>query len=131
MPVTWNDNLIARYRAAAFRGVVIGTEILGNEGNRLITDPPKTGRVYRRRGRVHQASAPGEAPATDTGRLVQSRRTVYDQDKLQGDVVWSTDYARHLEYGTQKMEPRPYASVAVNNKRLEVVDAVIDEIRRG
>ncbi len=30
---------------------------------------PKSGRVYRRKSVVHRASAPGEAPAIDTGIL--------------------------------------------------------------
>jgi hypothetical protein len=129
MPVEWNNDLITRLRAAAFRGVVIGTEMLRTEGNRLITEGPKTGRIYQRRGVTHQASAPGEPPATDTGRLVQSARTEFDQEKLQGDAIWSTDYAGKLEYGTPKIEPRPYASVAVNNKRQEITDAIINEIK--
>ena len=37
-----------------------------------IQSPPKTGRIYRHGNVEHQASAPGEAPATDTGNLVNS-----------------------------------------------------------
>ena len=37
-----------------------------------IQSPPKTGRIYRHGKVEHQASAPGEAPATDTGNLVNS-----------------------------------------------------------
>jgi hypothetical protein len=33
---------------------------------------PASGRVYVRGNVTHQASAPGEAPATDTGRLASS-----------------------------------------------------------
>lgn len=129
MSTTFDDELIRRIRQAAFRGVTIGTEMLRTEGNRLITDGPKSGRIYRRRGVEHQASAPGEPPATDTGRLVQSARLELDPETLSGQVQWSTEYSAHLEYGTAKMAPRPYASVAVNNMRDEVTDAVIDQVR--
>lgn len=129
MTTTFDDDMMRRIRQAAFRGVTIGTEMLRTEGNRLITEGPKTGRIYRRRGVEHQASAPGEPPATDTGRLVQSARLELDPDTLSGQVQWSTEYAAHLEYGTAKMAPRPYASVAVENKRDEVTDVVLDQVR--
>jgi HK97 gp10 family phage protein len=55
---------------------------------------------------THQASAPGEAPATDTGRLVSS--TEY---RLTGaasaEVQTSVEYGPFLEWGTQRIEPRP------------------------
>lgn len=129
MSVEFDDDMIRRIRQAAFRGVVIGTEMLRDEGNRLILEGPKTGRRYRRRGVIHQASAPGEPPASDTGRLVQSARLELHPDQLMGQVQWSTEYAASLEYGTARMAPRPYGSVAVNNKRQEITETVIDQIR--
>ena len=43
-----------------------GSDVV-QETARLIYGPPKTGRIYRFRGRPHQASAPGEAPANRSG----------------------------------------------------------------
>lgn len=131
MPVDWNgDAVIAAVRKGAFRGVVIATEAVLTEGTRLIASPPKTGRIYRRRGKEHQASAPGEPPATDTGRLIQSGRTAYNQSLLLGVVMWSTEYAAPLEFGTEKMEPRPYARPALANKQDFIVEAIKAEIER-
>lgn len=66
-------------------------------------DGPKSGRMYG----THQASAPGEAPAVDTGALVNSIQTDAQPGSLTAAVATSMDYATHLEYGTVHMAPRP------------------------
>lgn len=130
MTVEWHgDELMAKVRAAAMRGVVRGTEAVHEEATSLILDGEKTGRIYRRRGVEHQASAPGQAPASDTGRLVQSGRTSYDKAEVSGTAQWSTDYAEYLEHGTEKMEPRPFARPALANKKDEIAADIADEIK--
>jgi HK97 gp10 family phage protein len=130
MTVEWNgDQLAARIRGAAMRGVVRGTEAVLSEAVRLVQAGPKSGRIYRRRGITHRASAPGESPATDTGRLVQSGRTTYDAAELVGVVSFSTDYAEKLELGTERMEPRPFLRPALASQTQNIEDAVADEIR--
>jgi len=54
----------------------------------------------------HQASAPGEAPALDTGRLMNS---VYINELSASSFEIGTklDYAFWLEHGTRKIAPRP------------------------
>lgn len=131
MAVEWNEKeLIDKVRRGALRGVVVATELVLSEGTRLINSPPKTGRIYRRRGVTHQASAPGEPPATDTGRLVQSGRVDTNAAEISGTISWSTDYAPHLEFGTGKMAPRPYARPALMNKKQEIIDTVLGEVRK-
>ena len=81
-----------------------------NSAVRGIQRGPKTGRVYPpvsgRRGSSHRASSPGEYPATDTGTLVRSVAAVKERG---GWAVGSSiPYSRHLEFGTQKMRPRPW-----------------------
>ena len=85
---------------------------------------PKTGKQYTRGNVTHQASAPGEAPATDTGRLASA--TEYSMTgKLSAEVSNSVIYGPMLEFGTQSIEPRPAWRPAVQeagpkfNKRLE------------
>lgn len=129
MTVNWNGNaLLAEIRQAAMRGVVAGTEEVRNEMVSLITNGPKTGRIYRRRGVEHQASAPGQPPATDTGRLVNSITTDYKAAKLMGTVTARTAYAAYLEYGTEKMAPRPFARPALANSQEFIQTAIRDEI---
>lgn len=121
--------ILARARRGAERGIVAATEDVRNEALRLILDTPKTGRIYRRRGVEHQASAPGEAPANDTGRLVNSIRTTYDLPTLVGRIVASTAYAAFLEYGTSRMEPRPYMRPALFNRRPQIEATIASAVR--
>jgi phage gpG-like protein len=76
---------------------------------RAIQGPPKTGREYPRGAngeKIHRASAPGEAPATDTGALVSS--TYFTKvDDYTAAIGSRLDYAFWLEFGTLRMEPRP------------------------
>lgn len=72
----------------------------------------KTGIVYKRKGGDHQASAPGEAPATDMGTLVNSGEVV-PVSALEQDVIFSADYAADLELGTVHIAPRPFLGPAV------------------
>lgn len=130
MTVVWwaGEATAQRMRRAAMKGIVKGCEGVRNEAIRSIQTGPKTGRIYRRRGIEHQASAPGEAPASDTGRLVNSITTNYEPDKLSGTIQFGTEYAPYLEYGTQKMEPRPFARPALDNQQDNIVAGITDEI---
>lgn len=92
---------------------------------------PKTGRIYNvgktptkadraagRNFRSHQASAPGEAPAIDTGRL---RQSIVSEITKRFPMVWEAvvgtsikpaagqerSYPEILEFGSAKIEPRP------------------------
>lgn len=111
-----------------------------------IQNPPKTGRIYElgehtvsfttkggkevsftvRKGvesRQHQASAPGEAPATETGALDNSGYT-----KRLGtadyEVGFTTEYAAPLEFGTPRIEPRPYLRPSVEEERAQFEDRI-------
>lgn len=69
-----------------------------------ISGPPKTGAIYERGKIKHQSSAPGEAPATDTGTLVSS---IYYIGAKSPRIGSRLPYAFYLEYGTMMMRPRP------------------------
>jgi phage gpG-like protein len=76
---------------------------------KAIQGPPKTGREYPRGkdgSKIHRASAPGQAPATDTGALVSSTYFTKVND-LTAAIGSRLDYAFFLEFGTLRMEPRP------------------------
>lgn len=92
---------------------------------RVAMAAPKHGIQYPRGGRVHVASAPGEAPAIDTGALSGSG---YAERAQEGTWVvgFSTEYAAAQEYGTPRIEPRPYLRPAVEAHR----DGFMAAIRR-
>lgn len=88
------------------------------EAKRSITAGGKTGRVYKRRTVTHQASAAGEAPASDTGRLVNSINSYLNG--LTSFVIAGrgiVNYATHLEFGTRKMAARPFMFPALEKSK--------------
>jgi hypothetical protein len=104
-------------RKAAVRGVRAATI----EGLRIVqvdilsSDPPRTGRLYKRgKKKLHQASAPGEAPAPDTGQLRNMTKAEFLSDPVSGyalgKVVNNLAKAADLEIGTDKIAPRPWIS---------------------
>ena len=98
------------------KGVIEATEAVKQEAIRLILQTAKTGHIYKHHGVEHQASAPGEPPASETGHLVNSIKTEYDEGKLMGAVVVQAPYGIMLEFGTEKMAGRPYLRPALANK---------------
>lgn len=82
---------------------------------------PKSGRVYG----GHIASAPGEAPAIDTGALANSIQTEMDS-QTSGAVYTGEETAPLLEYGTSKMAARPAWIPAAGEARPKFLNAMRD-----
>jgi HK97 gp10 family phage protein len=84
----------------------------------------KTGRVYEKYDprRTHVASAPGEAPASDTGFLVN--HIVVDRTELpqlEVGVASLAPYSEALEYGTRRMKARPFLRPALQRYELAII----------
>lgn len=122
------DELAHIVEAAAMRGVVIGIGMVEERAVELITSGPKTGRIYRRRGVEHQASAPGEAPASDTGTLVNARRIDLFPDRSAARLTFTSLHAPYLQFGTRNMEPRPFADRALAERKDDVKAAIAAEV---
>lgn len=132
MALQWRgEELVRKVRQGTITGVFKVTETLRNTIIDSILDSGKTGKVYRRRGVLHQASAPGEAPASDTGRLVGSILTHYENGGLTGIVSAAAEYASYLEFGTVRMEPRPFMRPALDGAIGDMTDVITEEIRRA
>lgn len=77
---------------------------------------PRHGRIYRVRGRLHQASAPGEPPAVLRGELRQSitvGEVIHEGWDISCEVGSALDKALRLEVGGVdsrgvRILPRPY-----------------------
>jgi len=119
-----------RFERAVMRGIIRGAEGIRNEAVSLILNTTKSGRVYRRRGTEHQASAPGEPPASDTGTLVNSIETSYDFKALSGSVVVRAAHGPPLEFGTRKMAARPFMRPALANKGGDAETFIKEELRK-
>lgn len=84
-------------------------------------------------GTYHVASAPGEAPNSDTGVLDRSISAERTGD-LTAIAVSYTPYAAALEFGTSKLEPRPFMAPAAEKVRPDaekLVRAAARKIIRG
>lgn len=84
----------------------------------------RSGRIYKRRSVTHQASAPGEKPKTDTGDLV---RNITMEKIASGFTVGSRKGAPHgfwLEFGTSKMDARPWLQPAFDNTVRKIGEAL-------
>ncbi len=93
---------------------------------------PASGRVYEKYSprRTHQASAPGQPPMSDTGRLANS--ITFDRiGDLTATVGSALNYAAWLEYGTSRMAARPFFRPAVEQMRPKYIGRLEDVIRRA
>jgi phage gpG-like protein len=103
--------IIKGMEAAA--GKAVRETILDIEGRtKAMMTGPKSGAYYERpNGRTHQASAPGEAPAVDTGNLINSIQTQMT-GAMVGVVYTNAEYAPVLEFGGARMAARPFFTPA-------------------
>lgn len=110
------------------KAVTAAALTVNSDIKKAIQSPPKTGAIYPRGQKSHQASAPGEAPATDTGALVSS--IVFRQpEPLTAFVESRLQYAPWLEYGTRNMKPRPSWVPAVE-KNADLFRRLVDAALR-
>lgn len=105
------------------------------EAKKSITNGQKTGRVYKRRTVFHQASAPGEAPASDTGALVERGIASYlNKEGMYSFVVAGrgiVKYAAMLEFGTRKMAARPFLFPALERSKDWIRERLAAAVRRA
>lgn len=81
-----------------------------------------TGRAYKRRGRVHVASAPGKPPVIWYGGLhgsiffiVTGVAQIYFMHVGTGGDIG--EYGKELEFGTENMAARPWLGVTLEQSR--------------
>jgi hypothetical protein len=96
-----------------------------------------TGRAYKRTksGKMHQASAPGQPPARDTGGYVNSFVFGVDEraDEVEGQVgstMWEAR-GQFLEHGTRTIAPRPHVANTIEENRAAVESRLATAIDRG
>ena len=106
-----------------------GAQQIRGEAIKSIQTGAKSGIVYEKYNprRTHRASAPGQAPASDTGNLV-SKITIRQDGKDKTNVESNADYSAFLEYGTSKMEPRPFLFPAFEKSRKPIEKAVFKRV---
>ncbi len=103
------------------------------EAKQSIMSGSKSGRIYKRGTITHRASAPGEAPASDTGRLANSITSYINKiSALEAFIVagrGTVKYARMLEYGTAKMGARPFMFPAYEKSKAWIQERLNKAVR--
>lgn len=116
-------------RLGVIDGLKIIAALIHNRAAAKILKGAKSGRKYKRGSITHQASAPGEAPASDTGKLVGSGEYDVDEANLWAVVSFSAFYARLLEFGTRFIAPRPFIMPALDETKDQIVKILTKTIQ--
>ena len=108
-----------------------GAQLIRGEAIKSIQTGAKSGVMYQMYNprREHRASAPGQAPASDTGNLV-SKIIVKQKTRNITNVESNANYSAFLEYGTSKMEPRPFMLPAFEKSKKPILDATFRRVVR-
>jgi len=104
-------------RAAIGQALAVSVVELDAYAKEKIQGGGRSGRIYRRRGVSHQASAPGEFPKTDRGQLVASLFFRVAADKLSAWFGTMLAYAKYLELKASQKGGRPWLRPTWNAKR--------------
>ena len=86
----------------------------GKEEANRITRHKGTYKAYRTKdGKTRMSSKPGEPPSTEAGNtldksIISTRISRRNENPAKAAFGSTAPYAAHLEYGTSKMEPRPF-----------------------
>ena len=116
---------IARHLAINSKGKDV-TDVLLRAADRVRTDYIDRVNEGGGTGAAHVPSAPGQAPNTDTGVLVGSAGSAVRGRNLTETFV-EADYGPHLEFGTDKMAPRPALRPAFDELR----PAILNNLRKA
>ena len=108
-----------------------GGQLIRTEAIKSIQTGAKSGVIYQMYNprREHRASAPGQSPASDTGNLV-SQIIVKQKTRNITNVESNANYSAFLEYGTSKMQPRPFMLPAFEKSKKPILDATFRRVVR-
>ena len=108
-----------------------GGQLIRGEAIRSIQTGAKSGKTYKKYNptRTHKASAPGEAPASDTGFLVSNIRVKDQKDFV--EVRSEASYSKFLEYGTSKMLARPFMFPASEKSKPKIAEVLFQKIKQS
>ncbi len=138
------------------KALFISAKKVEEEAKRSIAEGNKSGKIYthflltnkrtggifpsRLRDKPHRASAPGQAPAQDSGALSRSINTRVQKSAKEALIVAGNSlakYARFLEFGTSKMAARPFMVPALEKSKAfirarlnEAVDIAIKKVTK-
>lgn len=108
-----------RRERAIIKAAKIASFLVQASARSAVLRDSHTGRIYGN----HQASAPGQSPANDTGNLARNIVVLVDEQDATGYVISRAPYSAALEYGSARKvgkdnkvvitEPRPFMGPAL------------------
>ncbi len=111
------DKVEKAAKEAQFNALAATAFAIQRDAVQSIQRGPKSGETYTHGRKTHTASAPGEAPASDTGNLAKSIRVKLEKARGYAEVIAHAPYAPHLEFGTSRMAARPFMGPAFHRNR--------------
>lgn len=134
------ERMTAEVEKEVAGALFVGGLKIEENAKKSIQDGNKTGRIYQRGNVTHRASAPGEAPASDTGELAYSGIKTIPKSSMHVNVEaqvvsksknGSSNYAIDLEYGTSKMEARPFMKPAFDVSKEFIIERMEKALKRA
>ena len=110
------------YKTAIHRIIPSAGQDTMNTAKQSIQSHSSSGRTYEKYKprRTHTSSAAGNPPNTDTGFLASNITLIFDIDRLGVSVESQADYSGFLEFGTSKMQARPYLQPALEENKPKI-----------
>lgn len=101
--------------------------VVDAEVKKMILESVPAGKMYG----THQASAPGQPPAVDTGALLGSIRVEFPDDNT-SKIIAGTPYAAALEFGRDdgSIAERPFMRPGFANAK-PAIDKLMKEVAGG
>lgn len=114
--------VMSQYKKQVEQIINLGANNVRNTAVKSINQRSSSGVTYTKYNprRTHTASAAGQPPNTDTGYLANNIYVVIDGDRMGADIESRADYSEALEFGTSKMQARPFMQPALEEERPKV-----------
>lgn len=127
------DKVLSQRQRLLQQAIAVGGQMVMNEAKSSIQEHRSSGRTYEKYNprRTHTSSAAGSPPNSDTGYLANNIFLVIDGDGLGADVESRAEYSEWLEFGTSKMEPRPFLQPALEVNRPKIRQLISRAIKGG
>lgn len=115
--------VLGKYDKQLKQIIAVGGQMVMNEAKQSIHSHSSSGRTYQKYNprRTHTASSAGNPPNTDTGYLANNIYVEIEPSGLAADVESRAEYSEFLEFGTSKMQPRPFLQPALEANRRKII----------